>query len=85
MREESGLEIGVVEPISVFHIFRGARVADNELIGVVYWCRTEEDGVVLSPEHSAFRWTPVDEALALVAEPGIRDDINAFVKARDRR
>src|SRR5947209_2840493 len=56
VREESGLEIEIVKPINIFHLFHGERSAGNELVIITYWCKTHSDLVVLSYEHSEYRW-----------------------------
>jgi 8-oxo-dGTP diphosphatase len=85
VREETGLEIDVVKPIKVFHLYRGERTAENELVGIVYWCITQTDRVVLSHEHQDYRWVPPYDALGMVDDPGIRDDIDAFITERTNR
>jgi 8-oxo-dGTP diphosphatase len=79
VREECGLEIAIVKPLTVFHLYRGARSAENELVGIIYWCRSESDQVVLSREHSDYRWLPPQEALRWVEHPGVRSDIEALL------
>jgi pyridoxamine 5'-phosphate oxidase family protein len=84
VKEETGLEIEIVKPLQVVHAYRGDRRAEKEWVGIVYWCRTQSDNVVLSPEHSAFRWVSSEEALAIVDQQGISMDIQAFVAERTR-
>ena len=82
VREETGLEIEIVKPIKIFHLYRGERTAQNELVGIVYWCTAQSDHVTLSHEHDAYRWLLPREALAMADDPGIRDDIQAFIRER---
>lgn len=82
VREETGLEIEVVKPIKVFHLYRGERTAENELVGIVFWCTTQSDRVTLSHEHQDYRWVQPREALEIVRDPGIRYDIEAFIAER---
>ncbi len=82
IREECGLEVEIVKPLSVFHLFRGERTAEQELIGIVFWCRSESDEVRLSAEHSDYRWVTASEALEVVEHAGIRGDYEAFVRER---
>src|SRR5690242_15253839 len=79
VREECGLEIEIGKPLKVFHLYRGERTAENEVIGIIYRCRSLSDQVVLSHEHSAYRWLPPQEALRLVEHPDIRADIEALI------
>ena len=79
VREETCLEIEIVKPIKIFHLSRGDKTAQNELVGIIYWCTTQSDRITLSPEHDAYRWLPPHEALDMVDDPGIRGDIEAFI------
>jgi 8-oxo-dGTP diphosphatase len=82
VHEETGLEIEVVKPIKIFHLYRGDRAPENELVGIVYWCTAQSDRVTLSHEHDDYRWLLPHEAIALADDPGIRDDIEAFIRER---
>jgi 8-oxo-dGTP diphosphatase len=82
--EEAGIEIEIVKPISVFHIFRGEKTAENELVGIMYWCKTDSGEVKLSEEHSDSRWVTTDEALELISKPSMQADIKAFIGERGR-
>src|SRR5438105_1420091 len=75
VKEESGLEIEIVKPINVFHLFHGERSASNELVIITFWCRSHSNHVVLSREHSEYRWLPPLEALRLAEHEGVRRDI----------
>ncbi len=79
--EELGIrEITIHEVLRVWHIFRGSPKAENELIGITYHCRTSQEDVKVSAEHSQYRWVPAEEAAKLVSIDGIREDVNAFLK-----
>lgn len=83
IREESGLEVEIIKPINIFHFFRGESVAEKELVGIMYWCKTETQEVKLSEEHSDYLWVSVDEALELVTKPSMQADIRAFERERN--
>ncbi|MCL4208397.1 NUDIX domain-containing protein [Patescibacteria group bacterium] len=80
VREEVGItDLEIVEVLTVWHIFRGSeKIAENELIGITYHCRTNQLEPVLSNEHQAFKWVTPEEALDLVKVDGIRRDIKKF-------
>ena len=80
VREESGLEIEILKPLTVFHDYRGERTPENEWVGIIYWCKAQSDRVVLSQEHTAYQWVFRQEALALVEHPGVRRDIEALIE-----
>ena len=79
VREESGLEIEIIRPINIFHLFHGETNADNKMIIITYWCRSHSDHVVLSQEHSDYRWLAPREALRLAEHEGVRSDLQAFL------
>ena len=83
VREETGLDIEVMCPLGVFHIFRGPeKIPANELVGIVFWCRSADAAVVLSDEHVDYQWLDAEDALALVDNSGIQDDIRRFIRVR---
>lgn len=83
VREETGIrDLQIVKPLTVSHFFRGERVAEQEIILILYWAQTGADEVVLSDEHEAYQWVSPQEALSLTAYPGFVEDIEAFIKER---
>jgi len=71
--EETGLTVRIDTILGLSHFYRGDRVAENELQGVVFGCSIEGgDSVVLGPEHSELRWLSADEALSFLTaeDPG---------------
>ena len=52
VKEETGLEIEILKPLAVFHDYYGERTAENEMLLITYWCKTEFDQITLSDEHS---------------------------------
>ena len=80
VREELGItEITIIKVLRVWHMFRGTKKAENELIGITYYCRTNNKIIKLSHEHSQYKWTLPEDALKLVANEGIKQDINKFI------
>ncbi|MFA5925483.1 MAG: NUDIX domain-containing protein [Parcubacteria group bacterium] len=82
--EETGLEVEIVKPISIFHIFRGEKIAENELVGIMFWCKTDSEEVIVSEEHSGYAWVTAEEALKMMEKPGMKEDIRAFIKERSK-
>jgi 8-oxo-dGTP diphosphatase len=80
VREETGLEIEILKPLAVFHDYYGERRAENELLIITYWCKAKSDQVVLSDEHTDYRWVSPQEALELAEHVGVRRDIQAFME-----
>jgi 8-oxo-dGTP pyrophosphatase MutT (NUDIX family) len=81
--EEAGLAPRALDPRFAREIVydltkRGRRVRKS----VVYFLGEAEEGeVLLSSEHVAFRWAPVDEAMALIAFDNLRDVIDEAARA----
>ena len=64
--EETGLNATVLVPMSVNYYTR----EDGQTItAIVFACRTNEDAVTLSEEHTEFRWLPITDAKDLIFEP----------------
>lgn len=81
--EEAGLtDIKIVKPLTVNHFYRGEKKAENEIILIIYWCKTEEEIITLSGEHEGYKWIAPDEALKIVDHPGVKNDIETFMRER---
>lgn len=81
VQEEAGLtDIKIVKPFKVSHFFRGEPIAEKELILIIYWCMTSSCEVKISEEHEDFQWVTLGEALELVEHPGVKSDIEAFIR-----
>lgn len=81
--EEIGLTDLTIGPIArVWHIYRGPKTAENDLIDITYHCTTHTKHVVLSHEHLDYRWVKPQEALQLVRTVGIKLDIEMFLASR---
>lgn len=65
VKEELGTQVQVIGILGTTHFYRGAPVADNELIGVIFLCTLDDpDAIQLSPEHSEYRWLTAAEVKA---------------------
>jgi 8-oxo-dGTP diphosphatase len=81
--EEIGLHDLVVKNIlTTWHIYRGPKKAENDLIGITYHAVTDQDAITLSNEHSEYAWVTPEEALQKISIEGIKRDVNAFINQR---
>lgn len=65
--EEIGIRVQIEFIVSTSHFYRGKPTPENELIGIVYSCTTENPHAVKkSAEHSEYRWVTAAEAYALI-------------------
>lgn len=85
IREETGLtDIEMIKPLTMFHVFRkGAKKSDNELIGISFWCKTNNLDVTLSHEHSDYKWLSPDEAFLLTEHPTVKNYIKIYVDEKE--
>lgn len=75
VREELGVTVRVLCILGTTHFYRGAPMAESELLGVVYLCAVDDmDALRLSPEHDAARWVTTQEAgeVLSAADPSTR-------------
>lgn len=83
VKEETGLEVEIIKVVNIFHLFHGKeKTADNELIGIVYWCASQSDQINLSHEHTEYRWLEPQAALKLVSHEGVKKDVEAFMREK---
>lgn len=83
MKEETGLtDFTILGVVRAWHIFRGSEKAENELVGITFHCRTNQENITISDEHQGYAWVTPKEALDLVKVEGIRQDIEAFIRGR---
>lgn len=82
VKEEVGIDdLEIITVLRAWRIFRGSeQSAENELIGITYRCRTQTEAIKLSKEHQNYQWVTPQEALKIVSESGIRQDIERFIK-----
>lgn len=67
VREETGLEIIVQEPIYVGEWFPTIKGQKNQIVAIFFACvpASISDDVSLSEEHDAYRWITAEEAAEL--------------------
>lgn len=87
LMEETGIaEFRVERLLRVWHFYRGEKSPETEIHGFTFHCVTQSQHVVLSPEHSEYRWVDPAEALELIQIHGIREDLRFFLEhATDRK
>ena len=78
VREETGLEVDIVEPVATFHFYRGD--AREEAVGITFWCRYRAGELVLSEEHDQAIWVSPAEAKTLVSFPGGAEAIDRVAR-----
>ena len=78
--EEIGLvDLKIHQVLRVWHLYRGPRTAENDLIGITFMCSTTADAIRLSDEHQTYRWVTPQAALRLISLEGIRQDVKAYL------
>ncbi len=83
IKEEAGIEVTIIKPTSTYHIFRGERTAENELVGIMHWCTVDSDKIVLSEEHTEYKWVSPEEALKMIQKPSMQNDIKAYMREKE--
>jgi 8-oxo-dGTP pyrophosphatase MutT (NUDIX family) len=74
----SDFEIGKV--LRVWHMYRGEKSAESELIGITFSCIVKtKPPVILSHEHTEYQWVSPQQALSIVTNEGIQLDLQAFI------
>lgn len=67
--EELGITVQIDFLIGTTHFYRGAKVIENEMVGVHFGCSLENSETIrLSEEHDAYQWVTVAEAEAILTE-----------------
>lgn len=71
IKEECGLEVDVIHPLSTFHVLR----KEHEIVGLIFLCEAKSKQVLLSNEHTAYQFVSKEDSLNYLS-PTIYD--NAF-------
>lgn len=75
-KEEAGLDITILHPLNVRHFVRD----DGQAITmIVFFCKALHTDVVLSDEHSAFDWVPIEACKKTLTLP-FHADVDMFLK-----
>ncbi|HEU4368250.1 MAG TPA: NUDIX domain-containing protein [Methylomirabilota bacterium] len=81
-REETGLEVEVLDVVDTFHYYRGP--AREEAIGIAFHCRALGGELRLSAEHTAAEWVPFGRIPALEVSDPLRACLAILVSRPDR-
>ncbi|HAU99441.1 MAG: putative mutator mutt protein (7,8-dihydro-8-oxoguanine-triphosphatase) [Microgenomates group bacterium GW2011_GWF2_45_18] len=83
--EEVGFnEFYIKEVLRTWHIYRGVKSDENELIGITFSLQcTEEFEPKISAEHQNFIWTSPEHAIELCSVDGIREDLRIFQHSKE--
>ena len=74
IKEESGLEVTVLLPLSINYFVR----ADGQTItAIVFVCKTNQENIVLSEEHTEYQWVSLKVAKKIIAKP-MKKEIDRF-------
>jgi len=83
VKEELGIEdLEITKILRVWHIYRGSKRAENDLIGITYHCLTDQEKIIISDEHQDYRWVSPEKALEIITIAGIKRDVEAFIAGR---
>jgi len=81
--EETGItELEIIKPIDVSNYYRGERTAENQMIVITYWCKTASLNVKLSAEHDQYKWLSPEEALALINDFSLKNNVKKFIQEK---
>jgi 8-oxo-dGTP pyrophosphatase MutT (NUDIX family) len=88
LRREAFEETGVTDfeikrLLRVWHFYRGEKSSETEIFGFTFHCVTDKLDVQLSLEHSEYAWLTPEEALEKISVPGIKMDIELFIKHKN--
>jgi 8-oxo-dGTP diphosphatase len=62
IKEETGLEVEVGDPLFVGEWFPVIKEVKNQIVAVFFVCKFQGGGVVLSEEHDDYKWVNREEA-----------------------
>jgi len=88
VKEETGLEVEMLYPFSVWTFFRES---NNQTVGINYVCVTANKDVELSNEHIDFKWIEKGDIFAYSFHPTIADELHQwnweemFQKIKERK
>ena len=85
VQEETGIsQLEVFGHYSFWHFYRGKKTAETEVLGISFACRTNQEEVKLSTEHSEYAWVTAEEMLKLSTVPDIHADMKKYLEFREK-
>lgn len=86
VKEEIGLEkLEIRRLLRVWHFYRGDKKPETEIHGFTFHCKVDTQNIILSSEHSDYRWLDPKEALELIKVEGIREDVKFFIENKNNK
>lgn len=82
IKEETKLEVSIGDP---FNVFSFRKQTGEFKIGITFLCDTEDDTVVLSHEHSDYRWIDPEEFTGFPSIPSLYEEIAKYSKSVNGR
>jgi 8-oxo-dGTP diphosphatase len=80
-REETGLDVEVLDPLDTFHFFRGP--VREETVAITFHCRASGGRVALSSEHDEAKWVPLEHLNKIDALPEwVQRSLQLFLRRR---
>ncbi|EKE18506.1 MAG: Mutator MutT related protein [uncultured bacterium] len=80
--EETCLEVEVREPFNVFNLKREGIIFK---IGITFICDWKAGDVILSEEHTEYKWIDPEEFAKLKSAPSLHREINDYAKKYNER
>ena len=80
VREETGLEIEIIEPLYVGEWFPTIKGVPNHIVAMFMICTAEDKPIVLSDEHDAYEWVDEISMANFVLMPPDDDVVRAYYR-----
>lgn len=75
IREEAGLEVEILEP---FNIFSFKKDTGEFKVGITFVCDYMNGEVILSEEHSEYKWIRPHEFANMASVPSLHEEIKKY-------
>ncbi|MHA1212245.1 MAG: NUDIX domain-containing protein [Candidatus Heimdallarchaeota archaeon] len=85
IREETGINnFELIKALDVFSYFENNNNNFPGLIGITFWCKTSERKIILSHEHTEYKWLEPHSALEISEHPVVTQNIKQFIDEKKR-